>query len=129
MTKENLERANILKDKIISYNRFLDFFKPLDYTVSAAIPGMPPEMYPIPTPPPVINPKISLTANYIPGVISTEGTTDGKWEVASASGVTDQEILSAINTIASAELSNIGGTIVTSILEKITEMQTEFDNL
>jgi len=129
MTKENLEKANALKERIAVYTSFLDYFKPVDMTISAAIPGMDPTMYPPPAMPTTFPSKISLTASYIPSVITPEGTTEGKWEVVSASGITDKEILDLINELASLELSSIGGSIVDSVLEKISNMQTEFEAL
>jgi len=73
--------------------------------------------------------NISFTASYIPAIITNEGTIAGRWEVSSASGITDTEIISLVNSIASLELSSIGGTIVDSVMSKIQEMRDEFDAL
>jgi hypothetical protein len=128
MTKEDLEKGNLLKERIGKYTQFLEFFTPVDMTTTAVIQGEE-NIYPPMIMPEYFPSKISLTANYIPSIITHEGTTAGRWEVVSASGINDSEILELINSLATLELSSIGGSIVDSALQKIEEMETEFDSL
>lgn len=129
MTEENLIKANQLKEKIASYKKYISLFKPIDTTIPVEMPGAPEGTIYVPIMPTVLPTVVSMVANYTPGVITTEGLTPGLWAISSASNVTDTDLIKVISDIASTELSSIGGTIIGSILTKITEMETEFNNL